>query len=122
MWPWGIGPTSLWSYFHNFVAKGQRRPPIPGGGSHIPGGGMPIGVPWPVGVPLGGPMGGLMPGDGPIMPGGGAPQPIGGGGPPRPSWYWVGTPAILAVAAAAAAATVPLPCGVITCCDGPPTP
>lgn len=47
-------------------------------------------------------------------PGGGAPRPIGGGGPPRPGGYWVGAPAILAVAAAAAAATVPLPCGVIT--------
>uniref|UniRef100_A0A2K6A8D8 Uncharacterized protein n=1 Tax=Mandrillus leucophaeus TaxID=9568 RepID=A0A2K6A8D8_MANLE len=44
-------------------------------------------------------------------PGGGAPRPIGGGGPPRPGGYWVGAPAILAVAAAAAAATVPLPCG-----------
>lgn len=48
------------------------------------------------------------------LPGGGAPRPIGGGGPPRPGGYWVGAPAILAVAAAAAAATVPLPCGVIT--------
>lgn len=49
-----------------------------------------------------------------FSPGGGAPRPIGGGGPARPGGYWVGAPAILAVAAAAAAATVPLPCGVIT--------
>lgn len=83
---------------------------------------MPIGVPRPGGIPMGGPMGGLIPGGGPIMPGGGAPRPIGGGGPARPGGYWVGAPAILAVAAAAAAATVPLPCGVITCWDGPPTP
>uniref|UniRef100_A0A452EIW1 Uncharacterized protein n=1 Tax=Capra hircus TaxID=9925 RepID=A0A452EIW1_CAPHI len=60
-------------------------------------------------------------------PGGGAPRPIGGGGPARPGGYWVGAPAILAVAAAAAAATVPLPCGrpflqLLTCWDGPPTP
>lgn len=20
-WPWGVGPTPLWSYFHNSVAK-----------------------------------------------------------------------------------------------------
>lgn len=122
MWPLGTGPTPLWSYFRNSVAKGQRRPRIPGGGGRIPGGGMPIGVPRPGGIPIGGPMGGLIPGGGPIMPGGGAPRPIGGGGPPRPGGYWVGAPAILAVAAAAAAATVPLPWGVITCCDGPPTP
>uniref|UniRef100_A0A8C3PFF4 Uncharacterized protein n=1 Tax=Chrysemys picta bellii TaxID=8478 RepID=A0A8C3PFF4_CHRPI len=50
------------------------------------------------------------------LPGGGAPLPIGGGGPPRPGVYWVGAPAILAVAAAAAAATH------FTCWDGPPTP
>uniref|UniRef100_A0A8C9M4H8 Uncharacterized protein n=1 Tax=Panthera tigris altaica TaxID=74533 RepID=A0A8C9M4H8_PANTA len=85
---------------------------------------MPIGVPRPGGIPIGGPMGGLMPGG--FSPGGGAPRPIGGGGPPRPGGYWVGAPAILAVAAAAAAATVPLPFGALpqplTCCDGPPTP
>lgn len=34
---------------------------------------------------------------------------MGGGGPPRPGVYWVGAPAMLAVAAAAAAATVPRP-------------
>lgn len=45
-------------------------------------------------------------------PGGGAPRPIGGGAP-RPGGYCVGAPAILAPAAAAA--TVPLPCGVMTC-------
>lgn len=78
------------------------------------GGGMPIGVPLPGVIPTGGPIGGLIPGVGPIMPGGGAPRPIGWGGPARPGGYWVGAPAILAVAAAAAAATVPLPCGVIT--------
>lgn len=72
------------------VAKGQRRPRIPGGGGRIPGGGMPIGVPLPGGIPIGGPIGGLIPGGGPIMPGGGAPRPIGGGGPPRPGGYWVG--------------------------------
>lgn len=96
---------------------------MPGGGGLIPGGGIPIGPPLPGGMPIGGPMGGLMPGGGPIIPGGGAPLPIGGGGPPRPpAAYCVGAPAMLAVAAAAAAATLPRLCGVITCCDGPPTP
>lgn len=80
---------------------------------------MPIGPPRPGSIPIGGPMGGLMPGGGPIIPGGGAPRPM-GGGPPLPGGYCVGAPA--RVAPAAAAATVPLPCGVITCCEGPPTP
>uniref|UniRef100_A0A8I3VYJ4 Uncharacterized protein n=1 Tax=Callithrix jacchus TaxID=9483 RepID=A0A8I3VYJ4_CALJA len=74
------------------------------------------------GSPIGGPMGGLIPGGGAIMPGGGVALPTGGGGVPRPGGYCVGAPAMLAVAATAAAATVPLPCGVITCLDGPPTP
>lgn len=91
---------------------------MPGGGGLIPGGGMPIGAPRPGGIPIGGPMGGRMPGGGPIIPGG-APRPMGGGAP-RPGGYCVGAPAILAPAAAAA--TVPLPWGVITCCEGPPTP
>uniref|UniRef100_A0A2I3TRU0 Uncharacterized protein n=3 Tax=Homininae TaxID=207598 RepID=A0A2I3TRU0_PANTR len=88
---------------------------------------MPIGVPLPGGIPIGGPIGGLIPGGGTGLlmgssPGGGAPRPIGGGGPPRPGGYWVGAPAILAVAAAAAAATVvPFP-QLLTCWDGPPTP
>ena len=67
-------------------------------------------------------MGGLIPGGGPVMAGGGAPRPIGAGGPPQPGGYWVGAPAILSVAAAAAAATLPLLCGVIIFWDGPPTP
>lgn len=46
------------------------------------------------------------------LPGGGAPRPMGGGGPPLPGGYCVGAPAMLAPAAAAA--TVPLPWGVIT--------
>uniref|UniRef100_A0A8D0AGE3 Uncharacterized protein n=1 Tax=Sander lucioperca TaxID=283035 RepID=A0A8D0AGE3_SANLU len=83
----------------------------------MPGGGIPIGAPLPGGIPIGGPIGGRMPGGGILrLPGGGAPRPIGGGAP-RPGGYWVGAPAMLAPAAAAA--TVPLPCGVITC---PPTP
>lgn len=41
------------------------------------------------------------------LPGGGAPLPMGGGGPPRPGGYCVGAPAMLAPAAAAA--TVPRP-------------
>lgn len=45
-------------------------------------------------------------------PGGGAPRPIGGGAP-RPGGYCVGAPAMLAPVAAAA--TVPRPCGVMTC-------
>jgi hypothetical protein len=49
------------------------------------------------------------------LPGGGVALPTGGGGVPRPGGYWVGAPAMLAVAATAAAATVPLPCGVMTC-------
>uniref|UniRef100_A0A8D0LAD2 Uncharacterized protein n=1 Tax=Sphenodon punctatus TaxID=8508 RepID=A0A8D0LAD2_SPHPU len=81
---------------------------------------IPIGAPRPGGMPIGGPMGGLMPGGGPIipssLPGGGAPLPMGGGGPPRPGVYWVGAPAMLAVAAAAAAATVKAQC--LTCWDG----
>uniref|UniRef100_A0A8B9EJX9 Uncharacterized protein n=1 Tax=Anser cygnoides TaxID=8845 RepID=A0A8B9EJX9_ANSCY len=81
----------------------------------MPGGGIPIGAPRPGGIPMGGPIGGLMPG------GGGAPLLMGGGGPPRPGVYWVGAPAMLAVAAAAAAATVPRP-QHLTCWDGPPTP
>lgn len=76
---------------------------------------MPICVPRAGGSPMGGPMGGLIPGGGAIMPGGGVALPIGGGGGPRPGGYWVGAPAMLAVAATAAAATVPLPCGVMTC-------
>uniref|UniRef100_A0A669F2I3 Uncharacterized protein n=1 Tax=Oreochromis niloticus TaxID=8128 RepID=A0A669F2I3_ORENI len=74
----------------------------------MPGGGIPIGAPrpGPGGMPIGGPIGGRMPG------GGGAPLPMGGGAP-RPGGYWVGAPAMLAPAAAAA--TVPRPCGVITC-------
>lgn len=48
------------------------------------------------------------------LPGGGVALPTGGGGVPRPGGYWVGAPAMLAVAATAAAATVPLPCGVMT--------
>ena len=83
---------------------------------------MPIGVPRAGGSPMGGPMGGLIPGGGAIMPGGGVALPTGGGGVPRPGGYWVGAPAMLAVAATAAAATVPLPCGVMTCWDEPPTP
>lgn len=50
-----------------------------------------------------------------LLPGGGVALPTGGGGVPRPGGYCVGAPAMLAVAATAAAATVPLPCGVITC-------
>lgn len=69
------------------LCKDQSRPRIPGGGGRIPGGGIPIGVPLPGGIPIGGPIGGLMPGGGPIIPGGGAPRPIGGGGPPRPGGY-----------------------------------
>uniref|UniRef100_A0A7N5JAV5 Uncharacterized protein n=1 Tax=Ailuropoda melanoleuca TaxID=9646 RepID=A0A7N5JAV5_AILME len=65
---------------------------------------MPIGVPRAGGSPIGGPMGGLIP-----------------GGVARPTGV-VGAPAMLAVAATAAAATVPLPCGFLTCWDGPPTP
>uniref|UniRef100_A0A2K6T743 Elastin n=1 Tax=Saimiri boliviensis boliviensis TaxID=39432 RepID=A0A2K6T743_SAIBB len=88
---------------------------------------MPIGVPLPGGIPIGGPIGGLIPGGGTDLlmgssPGGGAPRPIGGGGPPRPGGYWVGAPAILAVAAAAAAATVPLPYGPPTPRTGPASP
>uniref|UniRef100_A0A8C5Y3V8 Uncharacterized protein n=1 Tax=Microcebus murinus TaxID=30608 RepID=A0A8C5Y3V8_MICMU len=74
------------------------------------------------GIPIGGAMGGLIPGGGPIMPGGGAPRPIGWGGPARPGGYWVGAPVILAVAAAAVAATVPLPYGPPTQWTGPATP
>uniref|UniRef100_H2RTU1 Uncharacterized protein n=1 Tax=Takifugu rubripes TaxID=31033 RepID=H2RTU1_TAKRU len=80
----------------------------------MPGGGIPIGAPRPGGIPMGGPIGGRM-----CSPGGGAPRPIGGGAP-RPGGYCVGAPAMLAPVAAAA--TVPLPCGRLTCCDGPPTP
>uniref|UniRef100_A0A8C2SEN8 Uncharacterized protein n=1 Tax=Capra hircus TaxID=9925 RepID=A0A8C2SEN8_CAPHI len=59
---------------------------------------------------IGGPMGGLIPcGGGAIIPGGGTARPTG----------VVGGPAMLAVAAAA---TIPLPCGVMTCWDGPPWP
>ena len=47
------------------------------------------------------------------MTAGGAPWPIVEGGSPQPGGYWVGVPAILAVAAAAAA-TVPPPYVVIT--------
>lgn len=83
---------------------------------------MPMGVPRVGGSPIGGPMGGLIPGGGAIMPGGGVARPTGVGGVPRPGGYCVGAPAMLAVAATAAAATVPLPWGVITCWDGPPTP
>uniref|UniRef100_A0A2K6LY17 Uncharacterized protein n=1 Tax=Rhinopithecus bieti TaxID=61621 RepID=A0A2K6LY17_RHIBE len=80
---------------------------------------MPIGVPLPGGIPIGGPIGGLIPGGGPIM---GCSSAHWWGGPPRPGGYWVGAPAILAVAAAAAAATVaPFP-QPLTCWDGPPTP
>lgn len=68
-------------------SEDQSRPRMPGGGGRMPGGGMPIGVPRPGGSPIGGPMGGRMPGGGPIIPGGGAPRPIGGGGPPRPGGY-----------------------------------
>lgn len=78
-----------------------------------------MGAPRPGSMPIGGPMGGLIPGGGPIIPGGGAPLPM-GGGPPLPGGYWVGAPAMLAPAAAAAAA--PRPWGVMTCCEGPPTP
>lgn len=96
---------------------------MPGGGGLMPGGGIPIGAPRPGGIPIGGPIGGLIPGGGPIIPGGRAPRPIGGGGPPLPPGaYWVGAPAMLAVAAAAAAETAPRPWGVITCWDGPPIP
>ena len=38
---------------------------------------------------------------------------------PFPGGYWVGGPVMLAVAAAA---TIPLPCGVMTCWDGSPGP
>lgn len=37
------------------MAEGQRRPGIPGAGGHIPGRGMPIGVPHPGEIPLGDP-------------------------------------------------------------------
>lgn len=58
---------------------------------------MPIGVPHPGGISIGGPMGGLIPGGGPIMPGGGAPRSIGGEDPhgqvgtglgPLQYWLW----------------------------------
>uniref|UniRef100_A0A3Q2Y330 Uncharacterized protein n=1 Tax=Hippocampus comes TaxID=109280 RepID=A0A3Q2Y330_HIPCM len=89
---------------------------------------MPMGAPLPGGIPMGGPIGGHLTVHktyGPFssikilrLPGGGAPRPIGGGAP-RPGGYCVGAPAMLAPAAAAA--TVPRPCGVITC-GRPPTP
>lgn len=45
-------------------------------------------------------------------------RPIDGGGPPQPGQFWGQAPVMLAVVAAA---TVPLPCGIIICWDGPPT-
>lgn len=72
------------------------------------------------GIPNGRPMGGTGTGGEPTMPGGGVLWPIGRGGLPWSGGYWVGPPAVLAVAAAAEAAMMPLPCGVITCWDGPP--
>lgn len=50
---------------------------MPGGGGHIPGGGMAIRVPRPGGSSIGGPMGGHMPRGGPTIPEGGAPWPGG---------------------------------------------
>ena len=49
------------------------------------------------------------------------PLPLGGGGPPWLGGYWVGTLAVLTVAADEEAAIMPLLCGVITCWDSPPT-
>lgn len=83
---------------------------------------MPIGVPLAGGSPIGGPMGGLIPRGGALMPGGGVAPPTGVGGVPRPGGHRVGAAAMLAIAATAAAAAVPLPCGAISCWDGPPTP
>jgi len=101
---------------------------IPGGG--IPGGGIPLPI-MPTGIPGGGmPIGGTplpCPGGGPPGPGGldggppgGGPEAGAGPGPddggPVPGVYCLGAAAVVAPFAAAAA------CGVMTCCDGPPTP
>lgn len=76
-WPWGIGPTSI----SNSVAKHQRRSCIPGGGDCILGGDRPTGEPHPGRIPTRAPIGGLLAGGWPIIPGVGAPRPLGKGGP-----------------------------------------
>lgn len=86
-WPWRTRPTPLWSYFFNSMAKDQRRPRTPWWGAHLWRGL----AHWSSSsreISTGGPMGG-----GPIMPGVGAPWPIGGEEPPQPGEYWVGAPA-----------------------------